>query len=326
MKLGYALLAEQAGPVQLVAHAVHGEASGFDFEMISDSFAPWLPVQGHAPNAWPVLGAIAHATERVELMTYVTNPIGRYHPAIIAQLAGTVSVMCEARFTLGLGLGAHVNEHALSRSWPSQRVRLEMLAEAAEIIEGLLRGNTVDFAGEHFQVEGARLWDVPKRFPAIGLEVTGPELAMVAGRRFDAMLCAEPSAELVQHFEDSGGLGAPRIGQLAICYDPDPTAALARAHEQFRFRALSADAAAVAPGPHAVHDAARFVRPEDVASVVPTGPDLDLYRTAVAGFAQAGYSHLAIAQVGGEQQAEFLDWAQQTLIPALRADDLIDQI
>jgi alkanesulfonate monooxygenase SsuD/methylene tetrahydromethanopterin reductase-like flavin-dependent oxidoreductase (luciferase family) len=35
--------------------------------------------------AWPVLGAIANATRRLGLMTAVTSPTMRYHPAIVAQ-------------------------------------------------------------------------------------------------------------------------------------------------------------------------------------------------------------------------------------------------
>jgi G6PDH family F420-dependent oxidoreductase len=327
VKLGYALLAEQSGPVDLIGHAVRAEAIGFDFEAISDSLAPWLPSQGHAPNAWPVLGAIAHATHRVDLMTFSTSLVGRYHPAVVAQLAGTVGLLCDGRFTLGLGTGDNVSEHAIGQGWPSQRVRLERLGEAIQIIDGMLRGRVVDFAGQHFQVEGARAWDVPKRFPAIGVVVTDEQTAMLAGRRGDAMLGYEPDAELVQSFEDNGGLGGPRIGQLAISYDPDPAAARQRAHDQFRWRALSPHTAAQAPGPDAVADAARFVRPEDTAAIIPSGPDLDTYRRAITRYAEAGYSHVAIAQIGGAlEQEEFLGWAEAELIPALRADGLADQI
>src|SRR5512144_1421486 len=82
-------MTEQSGPKDLVRWAVQAEAAGFDFEVSSDHYSPWLTEQGHAPYAWSVLGAVAHATERVELMTYVTCPTMRYHPAVIAQKAAT---------------------------------------------------------------------------------------------------------------------------------------------------------------------------------------------------------------------------------------------
>lgn len=87
MEIGYTLMTEQSGPTDLVNYAVAAEQAGFAFEVCSDHYFPWLDAQGHAPNAWTVRGAIAQATERVELMTYVTCPIMRYHPAVVAQQA-----------------------------------------------------------------------------------------------------------------------------------------------------------------------------------------------------------------------------------------------
>ena len=84
-RFGYTLMCEQTGPRELVRDAARAERAGFDFEVISDHYFPWLDSQGHAPNAWAVLGAVAQATERIDLMTYVTCPIIRYHPAVVAQ-------------------------------------------------------------------------------------------------------------------------------------------------------------------------------------------------------------------------------------------------
>jgi len=83
-RFGYTLMTEQSGPKELVRYAAAAEQVGFDFEVSSDHFFPWLSAQGHAPYAWTVLGAVAQVTERVELMTYVTCPILRYHPAVVA--------------------------------------------------------------------------------------------------------------------------------------------------------------------------------------------------------------------------------------------------
>jgi alkanesulfonate monooxygenase SsuD/methylene tetrahydromethanopterin reductase-like flavin-dependent oxidoreductase (luciferase family) len=74
LKLGYKLMSEEHGPADLVRNAKRAEESGFAFAAISDHFSPWLEEQGHAPLAWPVLGAIANATRRMGLMTAVTCP------------------------------------------------------------------------------------------------------------------------------------------------------------------------------------------------------------------------------------------------------------
>ena len=113
MRFGYTLMTEQSGPRELVGYAADAERAGFDFEVSSDHYSPWLTEQGHAPYAWSVLGAVSQVTERVELMTYITCPTIRYHPAVVAQKAATMGVLSNGRFTLGLGSGENLNEHTV---------------------------------------------------------------------------------------------------------------------------------------------------------------------------------------------------------------------
>src|SRR5436305_12671256 len=135
---GYTMMTEQSGPKQLVADLVKAEQAGFDFSVISDHYQPWLDSQGHSPYAWAVLGAAAQATERIGLMTYVTCPILRYHPAVVAQKAATVQLLSENRFRLGLGAGENLNEHVVGRGWPAVGVRHAVLSEAIDVIKALL--------------------------------------------------------------------------------------------------------------------------------------------------------------------------------------------
>ena len=101
LKIGYKLMSEEHGPAELIRNAQQAEKAGFDFAAISDHYFPWLPEEGHAPFAWVDLGGLAQATERLGLMTAVTCPIMRYHPAIIAQAAATLGVMSNGRFSWG---------------------------------------------------------------------------------------------------------------------------------------------------------------------------------------------------------------------------------
>ena len=39
---GYTLMTEQSGPRDLVRYAVAAEEAGFDFEVSSDHYSPWL--------------------------------------------------------------------------------------------------------------------------------------------------------------------------------------------------------------------------------------------------------------------------------------------
>src|SRR5690606_31776553 len=110
-RYGYSLMSETKSPTDLVRDAVAAEEAGFDFLTISDHIHPWLESHGHSGFAWSTLGAIAHATERIQIATMVTCPILRYHPVIVAQAAGTIGVMSGGRFVLGLGAGERLNEH-----------------------------------------------------------------------------------------------------------------------------------------------------------------------------------------------------------------------
>ena len=91
--IGYTMMCEQAGPKQLVRDVALAEEAGFDFAVISDHYFPWLEAQGHSPYAWSVLGAAAQVTHRIPLMTYVTCPIRRYHPAVVAQKAAPAAAI-----------------------------------------------------------------------------------------------------------------------------------------------------------------------------------------------------------------------------------------
>lgn len=318
-QIGYTMMCEQAGPKQLVRDVALAEQAGFDFAVISDHYSPWLASQGHSPYAWSVLGAAAQATDHIPLMTYVTCPIRRYHPAVVAQKAATMQLLSDGRFTLGLGAGENLNEHIIGGRWPIAGVRHEMLDEAVEIIRALWSGDTVTFRGKHFDVEAAKIWDLPAVPPPIGIAVSGPESCRLAGRAADIMVAVESRPELGEMFDDAGGAGKPRVGQIALSYDTDEQIARTRAMEQFRWFTGGWRVNAELPVPASFDAASRTVREEDVTAQMPCGPDLERHLAGIREFEAAGFTHIALVQVGGETQEEFISWAATELLPALRA-------
>jgi G6PDH family F420-dependent oxidoreductase len=317
--IGYTMMCEQAGPKQLVRDVVLAEEAGFDFAVISDHYFPWLDSQGHSPYAWSVLGAAAQATDRIPLMTYVTCPIRRYHPAVVAQKAATMQLLSDGRFTLGLGAGENLNEHIVGGGWPIAAARHEMLEEAVEIIRALWTGATVTFRGNHFDVESAKIWDLPDTAPPIGIAVSGPSSCRLAGQHADMMIAVEPRAELGQMFDDAGGSSKPRVGQIALSYDPDQDAALERAMGQFRWFTGGWRVNAELPLPASFDQASRTVSEEDVLEKMPCGPDLEKHVAGIRQFESAGFTHVALIQVGADTQEQFMAWAATELLPALRA-------
>jgi G6PDH family F420-dependent oxidoreductase len=323
-RFGYTLMTEQSGPKDLVRDAVSAEEAGFDFEVSSDHFSPWLAAQGHAPNAWTVLGAVAHATTQVELFTYVTCPTMRYHPAVVAQQAATLQILADGRFTLGVGSGENLNEHVVGKGWPTIARRHDMLREAVQIIRELLSGDVVDWKGEYFQVDSARIWDIPETPLAIAAAVSGGKSVEVFAPLADHLIAVEPDAELVDSWHQARkATGLPRdvrvIGQIPISWDPDREVAIARAHDQFRWFGGGWQVNADLPTTAGFAGATQFVRPEDVASSIPCGPDLDAIVDAVRAYWEAGFTDIALVQIGGDSQELFFKEAAQPLLAALRA-------
>ena len=299
---------------------VAAEEAGFDFAVCSDHYFPWLDEMGHSPHAWTVLGAAAQATSRIPLMTYVTCPSFRYHPAVVAQKAATLQILADGRFTLGLGAGENLNEHVVGGGWPAADVRQEMLVEALHIIRDLFDGDGyTNFRGEHFDVESAKLWDLPEKRVPIGVAVSGQAVVRDrrrarrrddrrrAGRRARAS-CSTPPA--VRASRGSG--------QMPISFGTDRDAAVTRAHSLFRWFGLGWKVNAELPGPPAFDAASQFVREEDVAASIPCGDDVDAVLEAAKEYADAGFTHLALVQIGGDQQAPFIEWSEKTLMPAWR--------
>ena len=323
-RFGYTLMTEQSGPKELVRYAAAAEQVGFDFEVSSDHFFPWLSAQGHAPYAWTVLGAVAQVTERVEPMTYVTCPILRYHPAVVAQKAATLQILADGRFTLGLGAGENLNEHVVGQGWPSIDVRQDMLAEAIEVIRELHGGDLVTYDGEHFRVDSARIWDVPEQGVDIALAVSGEKSVARFAPLADHLIAVEPKDDLVTAWNKAEGApqigeSARAIGQIPISWDPDAGAATERAHDQFRWFAGGWAVNADLPTTAGFAGATQFVRPGDVADAIPCGPDLDAVVEAVKPFWESGFTDVAIVQIGDETQQQFLDEAAGPLLEKLRA-------
>jgi G6PDH family F420-dependent oxidoreductase len=321
-RFGYTLMTEQSGPKDLVRYAVAAENAGFDFEVSSDHYSPWLTEQGHSPYAWAVLGAVAQATSRVELATYVTCPTMRYHPAVVAQKSATMQLLSDGRFILGLGSGENLNEHVVGEGWPMVDARQDMLVEAVNIIRELHTGDLVTWEGQYFRVDSARIWDLPDGGVPIGIAVSGQKSIEQFAALGDHFISTVPDSALVDGWKAARGASAPAsraIGQVPICWGRDKDAAIRQAHDQFRWFGGGWAVNSDLPTPAGFEGASSFVRPDDVASSIACGPDLDELAESARPFLDAGYTDLAVVQVGNEGQDEFLEEVAEPLLQKLRA-------
>src|SRR5947209_12741295 len=163
----------------------------------------------------------------------------RIHPAIIAQASATMGCLMPGRFFLGVGSGESLNEHVVGQTWPPPDMRQDMLEEAVEVLRLLHCGGEQSHHGNFFQVHDARVYNLPEQPVPIYVAAAGKLAAKLAGRVGDGLICSSPSAESAQSFEQNGGAGKPRLGQLTVCWAKTEEEGVRMAHEMWPIAGLA---------------------------------------------------------------------------------------
>lgn len=306
--IGYTLSSEEWGPRDLVRWAARAEEARFTFALISDHYHPWVDAQGQSPFVWTVIGAVAEATERLRLGTGVTCPTVRIHPAIVAQAAATSATLMPGRFFLGVGSGENLNEHITGARWPAADERQDMLEEAIRVIRQLWEGGYQTHRGRYFTVENARIYTLPEEPPPIYLAAAGRKAAKLAAELGDGMIGVSPDAEVMRAFDEAGGEGRPRYGQLHVCWAQDDERAKQTVAKVWPNTAITGELGQELPLPRHFEQAARMLDPGQVDEKLPTGPDPEPYVQAIREYTAAGYTHVYLHQIGPDQEGFFRFW------------------
>ena len=132
-------------------------------------------------DALTLAGTVAARTTHTRLATSVLDTVRR-HPVMLAQSALTLSHVSDGRFILGLGAGEREN---LAPYGFDDRARVSRFGEALRLIR--LLWNTdgpIDFAGEYFTLEHARLDTEAHRtgLPPIWIGANGPRMLRLVGQ------------------------------------------------------------------------------------------------------------------------------------------------
>jgi probable non-F420 flavinoid oxidoreductase len=309
---------EQIPPSDLLAAVRHAEAAGFEGAMSSDHFSPWSERQGESGFAWSFLGAAMQATS---LPFGVVNAPGqRYHPAIIAQAAGSLCEMFPGRLWLALGTGEASNEHITGQPWPAKAERNARLRECVDVIRALFAGETVDHDGR-VRVDRAKLWTLPPEPPPIIGPAITVETATWVGEWADGLVTVNQPRDklerMIAGFRENGGEGKSLAVQVHLSWAGDEQEALQIAHDQWRTNVfpppLCWDLATV----EQFDLAARHVRPEDMHETVLVSADLARHTAALHDLAALGFDEIYLHHVG-RRLREFIDAFAEDVLPALR--------
>jgi len=315
--IGFHASHEQISPRRLLEAVTHAEEAGFSRAMCSDHFTPWSERQGESGFAWSWLGAALQATD---LSFGVVNAPGqRYHPAVIAQAAATLSEMFPDRFWMAVGSGEFANEHITGDLWPNKAERNARLKECVDIMRALFKGEVVDHDGR-VRVDRARLWTLPSSPPQlIGAAVSAATAGWVGGWADGLITIAQPTDVLrsvVDAFRAGGGDNKRVALQVHVSWAPSEDEALRIAHDQWRTNVFSPPLCWNLATVEEFDEAARHVRPEDMRDAVLISSDPGRHVDWLTGLAELGFDEIYLHHVGQEQRA-FIDTFGEQVLPKL---------
>jgi alkanesulfonate monooxygenase SsuD/methylene tetrahydromethanopterin reductase-like flavin-dependent oxidoreductase (luciferase family) len=246
--------------------------------------------KGQSPFVWSVIGAIAQACD-LPIVTAVTCPTVRIHPAIIAQAAATSAVMTNGRFTLGVGTGENLNEHVLGDRWPHE--------------------------GAHYEVDRARIYTLPDEPPPIFVSAFGPRALEVAARIGDGFITTTPDGGMLARFRELAGGNLPAKAGTKCCYAPTEQEAVEQAHRLWANGGIPGEIAQELPTPQHFEQASQLVTTESTARSVPCGPDPTVHVDNLRPFVEAGFDEVYVANMGPHYRDAIRLYAEQVL-PELR--------
>jgi G6PDH family F420-dependent oxidoreductase len=314
MRVGLFLSSEEYGPHELVEQARLAADAGMHGLWISDHYHPWIDVQGQSPFVWSTIGAVSQACD-LPIMTAVTCPTLRIHPAVVAQAAATSAVLTGGRFRLGVGTGEALNESILGDVWPNTDVRRDMLAEAIDVMRRLWSGEVVNHRGPHYTVQNARLYTLPDEPVQVFVSGFGPQSTRFAAQVGDGYVTTMPDRELIGLFREHAATKPVTAGAKA-CYAPTVEEAEKIAYKLWPTTGLPGELSQILPTPAHFEQAVDLVQPDMVTSTIPCGPDPRRHIDAIHQFQDAGVDELYVAPIGPHYR-DMISLYAKDVIPAL---------
>jgi coenzyme F420-dependent glucose-6-phosphate dehydrogenase len=314
-RFGYHASHEQFKPSALLRAAAAAERAGFQAGMCSDHFAPWSARQGESGYSWAWLGAALEATS-LSFGT-VTTPVGRQHPALVAQACATLAEMFPDRFWVALGSGLAVNEHVTGQRWPAKADRQRAVEEAASVMRRLWAGETVSHRGQ-FVTEEAVLYTRPERPPMLVGAAISPDSAAWVATWADALITiAQPDEQMkatIDAFREAGGRDKPMFLQAQHSYARTEEEALAQAYDQWSVNIFEPPVLAELPTPAVFDAAGEFIRPEDLKGPIRISSSLRAHAEWLRAYGELGFDRVYIHNVGRNQE-EFIEAFGREVLP-----------
>ena len=196
------------------------------------------------------------------------------------------------------------------------RKRHERFQEALEIINLLWQGGYQSYDGIYFELDDARVWDLPDQLPVIAVAAGGSSAATIAAELGDGLFATEPKSSLVEAYEQAGGEG-PKYAEVPMAWAADDETAVKAVLETSRWAVTGWKVMSELPNPVNFEAASATVRPEDVTEQFAVGPDVERYVQHVQQYVDAGFDHIVLQNAGPDPEG-FVDFFTRQLADRLR--------
>jgi len=315
--LGFHCSHEQLPPSALLRIATLAAEAGFAAAMCSDHFHPWSERQGQSGFSWSWLGAALQATP----MSFgtVCAPGQRYHPAVIAQAAATLSEMFPGRFWLAVGSGEALNESITGQTWPPKHERHLRLHESVSIMRALWAGERVTTRG-FVRTEAARVYTRPVVPPLLLGAALSPDTARWAGSWADGLITVAGSRDdmraVIEAFRESAGDAKPLFLQAAVSFARTDEEAASAAHDQWRHCVIPAAQLADLSSPAAFDRACADVDQNAVSAKLRVSSDIQRHLGWLHQDADLGFARIYLHNVARDHQERFIAACAERVIPS----------
>ena len=326
-KIGFVLPHEQFPVPELVRNGSAAEAAGFDMVWTSDHFHPWQDNEGHAGFAWITLAALGQRVNKLVMGTGVTCPTYRYRPQLVAEAFASLSLLYPGRIFLGVGSGEALNEVPAGGGWGPYAERAERLKEAVTIIRKLWSGEWVNYQGQYYDVQNARLYDTPQPMIPIYIAASASKSMRLAGQHGDGLITDAQRAikpELRQAFEEGARSAGKDPATMPVLAEHmvvvGDQAEAERYAELWRFMPKAWDEHVTDPDPREIQRTAEQDTPLDkVYGQWPVSADPQVHIDAIQKLIDKGVSHIFVHSPQPDQQSVIRFFGEQVL-PKLRLD------
>ncbi|SCE97807.1 LLM class flavin-dependent oxidoreductase [Micromonospora mirobrigensis] len=165
------------------------------------------PTGAWCEDAWLATAMLAEVTERLKFL--VAFRPGLLSPTLAAQMAATFQRLSGGRLLLNVVTGGESTEQRAYGDFLDKDARYARTDEFLRVVRALWRGETVDHAGEHLRVEGARLSRLPVQVPPVYFGGSSAAALPVAVRHSDVYLTwGEPPTQVAGKLDRVRNLAA----------------------------------------------------------------------------------------------------------------------